>query len=80
MYLAVIISVDVVVYAVCKCGRRFNSSPIHIKGVDFAKVLGVFYEIDVCGVQIDFAKAQGILCESDVGTVPVDFTQIQGFT
>jgi len=35
----VIIGVDVVVYAVCKCGRQINPSPIHIKGVDFAKVL-----------------------------------------
>ena len=67
MYVAVIIGVDVVVYAVCKCGRLFNPSPIHIKGVDFAKVLKVFCEIDVCGVQIDFAKIQGGLCKNKVG-------------
>ena len=56
MYVVVIIGVDVVVYAVCKCGRRFNPSPIHIKGVGFTKVLGVFCE-NVHGVQINFAKS-----------------------
>ena len=57
------------VYAVCMCGRRFNRSPIHIKGVGFAKVLGVLCEIDVRWVQIAFAKVQGVLCESDVDNV-----------
>ena len=33
----IIISVNVVVYKVCKCARRFNPSPIHIKVVGFAK-------------------------------------------
>ena len=60
------------------CGRRFNRSPIHIKGVGFAKVLGVLCEIDVREVQIDFAKVQGVSCENDIGIVPVDFTQIYG--
>ena len=41
MYVAVIIGVDDVVYAVCKYERRFNPSPIHIEGVDFAKFLRV---------------------------------------
>ena len=66
------------VYAVCMCGRRFNRSPIHIKGVGFAKVLGVLCEIDVREVQIDFAKVQGVSCENDIGIVHVDFTQIYG--
>ena len=56
LYVTVIIGVNAVVYVVCKCARRFNPSPIHIEGVDFAKVLGVFYEFDVCGVHIDFAR------------------------
>jgi len=42
LYVAVIIRVNIVVYAVCKCVRRFNSSPIHIKWVVFAKVLRCF--------------------------------------
>ena len=75
MYVVVIIGVD----TVCMCGRRFNRSPIHIKGVGFAKVLGVFCEIDVREVQIDFAKVQGVSCENDIGIIPVDFTQIQEF-
>ena len=56
MYVEVITGVDAVVYAACKCGRRFNLSPIHTKWVGFAKVLKVSFEIDVHGVQIDFAK------------------------
>ena len=56
MYVAVIIGVDAVVYAMCKFARRFNPSPIHIKGVGFTKVLGVFCE-NVHGVQINFAKS-----------------------
>ena len=79
MYMAVIIGVDAMVYAVCKRGRQFNPSPIHIKGLVSQK-FGGFYEIDVRRVQIDFAKVQGILCESDVGRVPVYFTKIQGFS
>ena len=62
-----------------QCERRFNPSPILIKGVGFAKVLEVLCEIDVGGVQIDFTKVQEVLCESDEGIVPVDFTQIQRF-
>ena len=56
MYVAVIIGVNAVVYAVCKCARRFNPLPIHIKGVGFAKVWEVLCEFDVRGVQIGFAK------------------------
>ena len=56
--MAIMIGVDDVVYAACKCGRRFNPSLIHIKGVGFAKVLRVFCEIDVRRVLIDFAKVQ----------------------
>ena len=37
MYVTVIIGVTVVVYAACKYVSRFNPSPIHIKGVGFAK-------------------------------------------
>ena len=74
--MAIIIGVDVMVYAACKCGRRFNLSPIHIKGVGFTKVLRVFCEIYVNGVQIDFVKVQGVSCESNIDIVPVAFTQI----
>ena len=56
--MAIIIGVDVMVYAACKCGRRFNPSPIHIKGVGLTKILRVLCEIDVRGVQIDFAKVR----------------------
>jgi len=56
MYVAVIIGVDAVVYAMCKFARRFNPSPIHIKGVGLAKVVEVLCEIDVRGVHIGFAK------------------------
>ena len=52
MYVTGIIGVD----AVCKGLRRFNPSPIHIKGVGFAKVLEILCEINVRGVQIGFAK------------------------
>ena len=79
MYMAVIIGVDAMVYAVCKRGRQFNPSPIHIKGL-VSQSLEVFLKkIDVCRVHIDFAKIQEVLCESDVGRVQVDFTQIQSF-
>ena len=54
MYVVVIIGVDVVVYTVCKCGRRFNPSPIHIKGVGFAKVWGV-------SVKLVFAVECGLI-------------------
>ena len=37
MYVAVIIDVDVVVYAGYKCGKRFNLPPIHIKESGLAK-------------------------------------------
>ena len=60
LYVAVIICVNIVVYAVCKCVRRFNPSPIYIKRVGFAKVLGVFCEFVVRGVQIDFTKGRGV--------------------
>ena len=77
--MAIIIGVDVVVYAVCKCGRRFNPSPIHIKGVGFTKVLGVFCE-NVHGVcRLILPKVEGALCERDVGRVLVDFTKSRGF-
>ena len=56
MYVAVIIGVGAVVYAMCKFARRFNPSPIHIKGIGFAKVVEVLCEIDVRGVHIGFAK------------------------
>ena len=72
----VVIGVNVVVYEVCKCAKRFNPAPIHIKGVGFTKVLRVFCEIYVNGVQIDFVKVQGVSCESNIDIVPVDFTQI----
>ena len=42
LYVTVIIGVHVMVHAVCKCAKRFNPKPIHIEGVDFAKVLGGF--------------------------------------
>ena len=42
LYVAVIIRVNIVVYAVCKCVRQFNPSPIHIKWVGFAEVLRCF--------------------------------------
>ena len=49
--MAVIIGVNAVVYAVCKCARGLNPSRIHIKEV--------FCEFDVRRVQIGFAKDQG---------------------
>ena len=59
MYMAVIIGVDAMVYAVCKRGRQFNPSPIHIKGL-VSQSLEVFLKkIDVCRVHIDFAKFWG---------------------
>ena len=79
MYMAVIIGVDAMVYAVCKRGRQFNPSPIHIKGL-VSQSLEVFLKkIDVCRVHIDFAKIHEVLCENDVGRVQVDFTQIHSF-
>ena len=80
IYVAIIIGVDVMVYAACKCGRRFNPSPIHIKRVRFVKVLEVLCEIDVRGVQIGSPKFRGVLCESNTCRVSVVFTQIQGFS
>ena len=79
MYMAVIIGVDAMVYTVCKRGRQFNPSPLHIKGL-VSQSLEVFLKkIDVCRVHIDFAKIQEVLRESNVGRVLVDFTQIQSF-
>ena len=73
--MAVIIGVDVVVYAVCKCGRRFNPSPIHIKGVGFTKVLGVSVKLMFLECRSILPKFRGVLCESGIGRVPVDFTR-----
>ena len=54
----VIIGVNVVVYIVCKCARRFNPSPIHIMGVGSAKFWKGLCEFDIRGVHIGFAKVQ----------------------
>ena len=60
----VIIGVNVVVYAVCKYARRFNSSLIHIKGVvrksNVHEMQIGFCEFDVSGVHIGFAIVQGV--------------------
>ena len=79
MYMTVIIGVDTMVYTVCKRGRQFNPSPIHIKGLVSQSLVVFLKKIDVCRVHIDFAKIQEVLRESNIGRVLVDFTQIQSF-
>ena len=78
LYVAVIIGVNAVVYAVCKCARRLNPSQIHIKDVDFAKLQGVFCEFDVRRVQIGFAKDQrGFFFIKLLSIVRDDFVEVQ---
>ena len=73
-----IIGVHVVVYTVCKCARRFNPKPIHIEGVDFAKVLGGFLWI-WCSWSVDWFRQSSIFfCKIAVSRVCVDIIKLQG--
>ena len=68
--MTVIIGVNAVVYVVCKCARRLNSSRIHIKEV--------FCEFDVRRVQIGFAKDRGFFSyKVATNRVRVDFVEVQ---
>jgi hypothetical protein len=59
LYEAVIIDVNTVVYTVCKCARRFNPSPIHIKELVSLKSGGFSVNLMFMECKIGFAKVQG---------------------
>ena len=75
----IIISVNVVVYKVCKCARRFNPSPIHIKGVGFAKIWG--FSVNLMFVECKFVlpKSRVFFHKIIIYRVYVDFVKTQGF-
>jgi len=76
LYVTVIIGVNAVVYVVCKCARRFNPSPIHIKGL-VSQSLEVFLKkIDVCRVHIEFAKFRGFFHKIALNRLRDDFVKV----
>ena len=75
--MTVIIGANIVVYALCKCARRFNPSPIYIE-VGFAKVWVFFCEFEVRGVQICFAKAHEVFHKMVIYKARVNFLKTEG--
>ena len=76
--MTVTIIVNAVVYAVCKCARRFNLSSIHIKGVGFTKVWG---SVSLMFVECIFIlpKSRSFFHKIAIYRVPVNFIKVRVF-